>query len=92
MNTLPFFGIRMNTLGFRVESTGGGCLAYVKHIDDERYVMVTDGDGYGIDRISPDFWAVCAYLTETDQPVAEHLADDGDLSLDAALRAVGVAA
>lgn len=91
MNTLPFFGIRMNTLGFRVESTGGGCLAYVKHIDDERYVMVTDGDGCGIDRINPDFWAVCSYSTATDEPIAEHLANDGDLSLDAALRAVGVA-
>lgn len=80
----------MNVLGFSVTRTGGGCLAYVKHINGDQYAMVTDGDGCGIDRIGPDFWAVCSYSTATDAPIAEYLASDGDLSLDAALRAVEV--
>lgn len=90
MNPLPLFGVRMNALGFRVESTGGGCRAYVKHINSKHYVMVTDGDGCCVDRIGPDDWAVCAYLTASDEPIVEYLADNGDVSLDAALRAVGV--
>jgi len=82
----PTFNIRMKVLGFSCDQTGGGCRAYIKALDDTRYVMVTDREGCGVDRIGPDNWLVGLY--DENGEVSMHYADGG--SIDAALRAVGV--
>ena len=87
----PTFGIRMNTLGFSVTTTGGNCRAYTKQLMTDgaaTYVLVTDKSGCGVDGIGPDNWIVGLYDAATDGEILMHYADGG--SIDAALRAVEV--
>jgi hypothetical protein len=88
MKTWPSFGIRMNTLGFTHQNTGGNCFVYGKALDDERHVIVTDSSGINADGIGPDNWMIGLYDTETGASIAIYQADGGPI--DAALRAVGV--
>ncbi len=77
---------KLRSAGFSLDHTGGGCRAYIKALDDKHYLMVTDRNGCGVDRISPDNWIVGLY--DENGEVYMHYADGG--SIDAALRAVGV--
>ena len=77
---------KLRSVGFSLDETGGGCRAFIKALDDTRYLMVTDRDGCGVDRIGDDNWIVGLY--DENGEVLMHYADGG--SIDAALRAVGV--
>jgi len=41
--------------GFTFESTGGGCYAYYKAIEGNRYLFLTDADGTATDCADDDF-------------------------------------
>jgi len=75
---------QLKACGFSNDHTGGGCRAYIKALDDSRYVMVTDRDGCGVDRIGEDNWIVGLY--DENGEVMIYYADGGPI--DAALRVV----
>jgi hypothetical protein len=80
---------RLRELGFSLDTTGGGCTAYMRSINDgEHYLMVTDNSGCGVDDIDSDNWIVGMYESATDSPITIHYADGG--KIDSAILAAGV--